>query len=217
MKNKKCCAHSKSCRYNEEDLLLYAALEFTNGRTSLISANESALYDRYLDYALNKDKDVSIDLESHEKQPYQLVYGGLMFSREEINIIEIQSSLEQNKETAFIDLDSEKDGHVTASLYYDIKLFPDNEAATDGFVPFVALMKTHHVLHDKESSITMFPYGARLVWEDMINRPFLLACRETASFDDLSRDNWKDHIDEDLLMRVFKVADLYTPKENDSL
>lgn len=217
MKNKKCCTHSKSCRYNEEDLLLYAALKFKNGGSFIISANESALYDRYLDYAHNKDEAVTIDEESYEKQPLQLVYGGIMFPYKEININKIQSYLEKNKEVGFIDLDSEKDGHVTASLFYDIKLFPDNEAATDGFVPFVALMKTHHTLHDEESSITMFPYCGRLMWEDMVNRPFLFACRETASFDNLNRDNWKDYIDEDLLMRVFKVADLYTPKGDDSL
>lgn len=216
MENKDCCSHSESCRYNDEDLMLYAFLNLMDDKFFLVSANEISLFDKYFAYAKNDDKEISIDLESNEKRPYQLVYGGIMFRQEENDIHKIQKYLENNKGAALIDLDSESDGHIIASSYDDIKIYPYKtliKVATDNFVPFVALMKTHHVLHDEEISITMFPYCGRLVWEDMINKPFLFACRETVSFDNLNKDNWEEYIDENLLLDVFKVADLYIPKE----
>lgn len=208
-------SHSEKCRHNDDDLLLYAYLNLLDDRFFLVSANEISLFDKYLAYAKKDDKEITVDMESNDEKEYQLVYGGIMIRQEE-DINKIIQCLQNNKGTALIDLDSEADGHLIASSYDDIEVYlnkTSNERETGNYVPFVALMKTHHVLHDEEISITMFPYCGGLVWEDMINKPFLLACRETVSYDNLNKDNWKEFIDENLLMNIFSVADLYIPKE----
>lgn len=205
------CQHSESCRYTDDDLMLYAYLNLFDDRYFLVSANEIGLFEKYLEYAKNDDKAVMIDMESNDNVSYQLVYGGMMF-RDELNINNMTEYLEKNKGCALIDLDSETDGHLIASSYDDIKLYPHK--ATKNFVPFVALMKTHHVLHDEEISITMFPHCGGLVWEEMINKPLLLACRETVKYEDLDTENWQNYISEEILMKAFSVADLYCPKEN---
>lgn len=202
-------SHSDKCKYSDDDLLLYAYLNLFDDKYSLISANELDLFDKYLDYAKNDDKSIVIDMEANEDVPYKLVYGGIMI-KDEISFDSIKEYIEKNKGCALIDLDSESNGHLIASVYDDIKIYIDEDS--EKFVPFVALMKTHHVLHDEEISITMFPYCGGLVWEDMINKPCLLACRETVQIADLTENNWKTFIDETLLHDIFKVADLYTPK-----
>lgn len=201
--------HSKICRHNEEDLLLYAYVNLIENKMFLISANEMAVFDNYLEFAKNNDKDIYIDCKSNDNAPYQLVYGGMMY-HEKLDFETIQQCIMENKGNAMIDLDGEM-GKVIASTYDDIRLYPDKEE--NNFVPFVALMKTHHKLHDEETSVSMFPYTGGIVWEDMVNKKFLFACRESVSIDNLSLDNWETFINEELLMNAFAVADLLIPKE----
>lgn len=67
--------HSHDCRYKDDDMLLYAYLEIHNQRC-LLSANEVSVFDEYLEYAHNDDKNINIDFDRNDKSPYQLVYGG---------------------------------------------------------------------------------------------------------------------------------------------
>lgn len=207
-------SHSEKCRHND-DLPLYAYMNLSDDRFFLVSANEISLFDKYLSYAKAGDKGITVNLESNNRKEYQLVYGGIMVHKEE-DVNKVIQYLQINKGTALIDLDSEADGYLIASFYDDIEVYlhkTSSEGERGNYVPFVALMRTHYVLHDEEISITMFPYCGGLVWEEMINKPFLLACRETVSYDNLNKDNWKGFIDENLLMNIFSVADLYIPKE----
>lgn len=202
--------HSHDCRYKDDDMLLYAYLEIHN-QWCLLSANEVSVFDEYLEYAHNDDKNINIDFDRNDKSPYQLVYGGVMY-REDIDSGEVESYLESNIGCALIDLDGESDCDLIASQYEAIKLYKNH--AKGNWMPFVALMRTHHTLNDAEYSITMFPYTGSYVWECMVNKVLLLACRKTVAIDGLNPLNWEQYIDEELLMRTFSVADLYIPKSD---
>lgn len=202
--------HSHNCRYKDDDMLLYAYLEICDKRC-LLSANEISVFDDYLEYAHNDDKNINIDFDRNDKSPYQLVYGGVMFPGN-IDSGEIESYLENNKGCALIDLDSESNGNLIASQYEAIKLYKNHDKGN--WMPFVALMRTHHILDDAEYSVTMFPYTGKYVWECMVNKILLLACRKTVAIDGLDLLNWEQYIDEELLMRIFSVADLYIPNSD---
>jgi hypothetical protein len=202
--------HSHDCRYKDDDMLLYAYLEIHN-QWCLLSANEVSVFDEYLEYAHNDDKNINIDFDRNDKSPYQLVYGGVMY-REDIDSGKVESYLESNIGCALIDLDGESDCDLIASQYEAIKLYKNH--AKGNWMPFVALMRTHHTLNDAEYSITMFPYTGNYVWECMVNKVLLLACRKTVAIDGLNPLNWEQYIDEELLMRTFSVADLYIPKSD---
>lgn len=202
--------HSHDCRYKDDDMLLYAYLEIHN-QWCLLSANEVSVFDEYLEYAHNDDKNINIDFDRNDKSPYQLVYGGVMY-REDLDSGKVESYLESNIGCALIDLDGESDCDLIASQYEAIKLYKNH--AKGNWMPFVALMRTHHTLNDAEYSITMFPYTGNYVWECMVNKVLLLACRKTVAIDGLNPLNWEQYIDEELLMRTFSVADLYIPKSD---
>ena len=48
----------------------------------------------------------------------------------------------------------------------------------------------------------------------MVNKILLLACGKTVAIDGLDLLNWEQYIDEELLMRIFSVADLYIPNSD---
>ena len=202
--------HSIRCRYNNDSLMLYAYLELKEGVFSLISANEMARFEEFLELAHKEDESISIDMESNDTIPYKLVYGGLMIKKD-ITYEFAEASLKNSAGGAWIDVDSETNGNIKCSAYDAIKLYPE-KAENEKWIPFVCLMKTHHVLHNEEVSVTMFPYTGGLVWELIVNKPFLLACRETVEIEELNTDNWEKYISEELLTKVYKVADLYIPK-----
>lgn len=169
-----------------------------NDHELLVSAREVQVFDYYLDAAKNDDKDLKIDMDAAEKEPFSLVYGGLMFHNHSYE--EIAGLVERLKDYAFLDLDREKDD-LSASCYQDILLYPELRKA-DQFIPF----------DDSDMSVTLFPLiGEGRVWEHMANKPFLLACRRKVELDeDVTVENWKDRIDIDELEAAYQVADLYT-------
>lgn len=199
--------HAESCCYVAGDNLLYALMNVTEDKQILISAYEVSLFDKYLDLAKEKDKDIHIDLDSCENIPYIIMYGGLMFH--DIKWEHVRNYAENLKGYALINLEDEP-YNLVASCYDDIIFFPD-KAKRKNFIPFAALMKTKYNLKDYDFSITMFPCCRPLVWEDIANRPFLLACRESKLLpENVSIDNWKEYISHNILMEKYSVADLYT-------
>lgn len=198
--------HSEDCYYKDEDALLYALMQVAEDKYILISANEVSVFDDYLEAAKDNDRGIDIDLDTCDKEPYQLVYGSLLFhdiDREKL--IEYVNGL---KNYALIDLDVEEFGKLTASAYADICLFEEC-GKRRGSIPFVALMQTL-CKENVCTSTTMFPCCNRLVWENMVNRSFLLACRKFVKIDGLTLDNWKSHIDMDVLDKAYQNAELYT-------
>ena len=69
----------KECMYHNNDALLYAVAKLGE-HDVILSARETEMYDEYLGYAKNGDKELSIDVDSAENEPYSIVYGGLMFA-----------------------------------------------------------------------------------------------------------------------------------------
>lgn len=204
--------HSESCRYKDDDKLAYAYLEIIKGKMILISANEVALFDEYLKYAKADDKDIVIDHEQSENEPFQIVYGGVMFDEEKISIEKMMELAIEIKGYALYDL--EENGKVNVSGYTDIVFYPE-EARSKNFIPFAALMQTPHRLINTEEPTTIFPAFANYnsVWEMMVNRPFLLACKESYIVPECLEENWQEKIDKERLMVAYNVADLVIYEE----
>lgn len=199
--------HSENCRYKDDDKIAYAYLEIMDGKMILISADEVALFDEYLKHAKADDKDIVIDHEQPEKEPFQIVYGGVMFDEGKITIEKMMEFARELKGYALYDL--EENGKVNVSGYTDIVFYPE-EAKGKNFIPFAALMQTPHRLINTEAPTTLFPAFANYnnVWECMVNRPFLLACKESFIATNCSEESWKEEIDKERLMAAYNVADL---------
>lgn len=199
--------HSKNCIYNDNDAMLYIILVMGEHRL-LLSAREYQVFEQYLDFSYKNDEGVIIDMESADKEPFCIVYGGVMFGDHEYKDIEIL--IDSLKGFALLDLDRDV-GELAASAYEDIVLYPEL-AKMENFVPFAALMQTTHPFDNPDISVTMFPLmGDHCIWEHMANKPFLLACRRKIDLDsNVTVNNWKDYIDIDQLEETYRVADLYT-------
>lgn len=199
-------SHSQNCNYNDCDALLYCIMD-VNGKRLPVSAREAQVFNLYLNLAKKKDKGLKIDMDAADGESLSLVYGGLLFQGEYGEIADLAVSL---KGYAFLDLDREKNG-LTASCYQDIVLFPELKKS-GSFIPFAALMQTTHPFGNPDTSVTMFPLmGEGCVWEQMANRPFLLACRKKMDLPaNAAVGNWKGYIDEEQMLEAYRVADLRT-------
>lgn len=208
------CKYSENCTYSDDDAMLYCVLKLDEHEL-LLSAREVQVFDQYLALAHDKDKDVTLDTETADQEPYYLVYGGIMFHERKFE--EVAELVEQLKGFALLDLDREI-GKLAVSGYEDIVLYPEL-AKWDGFIPFAALMQTTHPFDNLYESVTMFPLmGDGCVWEHMANKPFLLACRRKVELDaNVTVENWKYYIDIDQLEEAYGVADLYTGPLDDGI
>lgn len=196
--------HSCECRYKDTDKMQYALFEAIKDRFILISAEEFAVYDKYLKAALERDKDIVINLEQSDEEPLQLVYGAMILNK---GVVYEEAAKVAEELTGYALFDVEED-RVNVSGYEGIQLFPE-DAESDTFIPFAAVMKTIHRLKGMPCSITMFPSMAgRTVWAALANRPFVLACRDSDLIEGLTADNWKAFIDKNSLMEAYRVADL---------
>lgn len=204
--------HSENCIYNDNDAMLYCILK-ADKHELLLSAREVQVFDQYLAFAHDSDKNVKIDMDAADHAPYCLVYGGILFYNETYEKI---SALTENlKGYALLDLDREVEA-LAASVYEDIVLYPE-KAKMDNFIPFAALMQTTHPFDNPDESVTMFPLiGDGYIWEHMANKPFLLACREKIDLpNNVTLENWKEKIAEEQMMKAYLVADLYTGPVDD--
>lgn len=202
MERTKTYGHSDGCRYNDDDTLMYAFMDIGKERMILISAYEYPYFDTYLEFAKNEDKDVEIDYEQSDDLPYQIIYGGMMLGDKVALAQAIEMAHDMNH-CAFLDIEEEK---VNVSGYQEIVFFQE-DALQEYYIPFAALMQTPHTFENRKTSITLFPALANhFIWESMVNRPFVLACRESSPYyGDV--ENWQDAISKDQLMKAYEVAD----------
>lgn len=200
--------HSECCHFKDAEALLYARMQVSENpeKFILVSAYEISEFDKYLNAARENDKDVTIDLDTADNLPYQLVYGDLMIAKG--NTDEVINFVEQMKNHALINLEVEEFGKLTASVYDDICIYK-GKGFYEQSMPFVALMKTT-CEQQEDISITMFPCCDRPVFINMVERNFLLACRKFVKIDNLTIENWKSHIDEDMLKEAYETAGIYT-------
>ena len=200
--------HFTNGYHQRSDAMLYAFMELGIDRKILISAEENFLFDKYLELAKEQDYGVNIDLERSEHLPLKIVYGAMVL-QDGVTFEEAKELAEEGKHCALIEL-LEDPKKIIASAYEDILFYP--EFATKNFmIPFAALMSTCHEEEYLDTSITLFLYYGRVVWEDMANRRFALACRKfKKDSDDLNVNNWRKQIRFSELIEAYTVADLYT-------
>ncbi len=196
--------------------MLYANVALDVDHIALMSANEVGLLDKMADLLANDEKDITFD-ESAENDAPKIVYGGVMINTLSYDFAEVQKLLNVNRGRAFASLD-DFDGKTVVLSTLDDFVFGDlSKAVGEVFYPFAALMHTKTVLHDSDTSVTFFPFTDLGVTLSMTNKAFLVACRKTVEIDGLNLDNWKEYIDNDLLMKCFKIADKYTGDDSEAI
>ena len=178
----------------------------TEIRQVIISVKESNVFEDYLNSANNNDADIHIAKESIKEQ-YQLVYGSIIYNAdEELDKEYIESGVDKS----LITLDVPKYGELDKSYYAGIKMY-DNQITIGEYakaVPFVALMQT--TCKQDINPITMFHVlKDAKVWESMVNRRFLFACKKFVKIDGLTKENWKEHIDKNILIEAYALSTMY--------
>lgn len=198
--------HSENCRYNDNDKLMYARMQLNEKVFCLISAKELTVFDEYFAAATEKqDKTLIIDYDQSDNEPYQIVYGGMLYN-DWCSYESAVETAEDIKGYALFDIEDEK--KVNVSGYTDIVFFPE-KAVSKFYIPFAALVQTTHRFENLQASITFFPaFANHFVWESMINRPFLLAARKGVLVEELDISNWKEYLDEEVLVDAYNQADL---------
>ena len=179
----------------------YAHMEL-NGKMFLISAEEFSLYDKYLRYARNKDREIKI-IEPEESNPLKIVYG-MMLVNPIFDTTEAFKIADNVKNYSLFDI---SENNVNVSAYEDIFFCMDYSkrcACCEGYefncastektaFPFAALMDTTHIFNGNKCAISIFPALANFdtIFEKMINRPFVLACIKSFQIEGLklTKDN----------------------------
>lgn len=183
---------------------MYAYIEI-NDQSRIISAYEYGLFDKYLELAHNDDKEIVVNLEQSENEPYQIVYGSLIINNF-FTVDEAINLANQMRNYAFFDITEDR---VNVSGYADIVF--DYKNQYENKIPFAALMQMPHRLKNiPYSSITLFPAlkNYKTVWEKMINRPFILACRDSQEVEGITEENWAEYFNKQRMMSAFKIAEL---------
>lgn len=152
----------------------YAYMELTDDFTALIDAEEMCFFDALLEKA-KENIDIEIDETSEENASYKLVYGGMLVNEKITNVEEAAKLAKEMAGFAFAHIAEDV---ATICNYKEIVFFSNTKLDEMG-IPFAAIMKLPFELNDKNCSITLTPLleGHDNMWEHMVNRPFLLACR----------------------------------------
>ena len=196
----------------------YAHMEL-NGKMFLISAEEFSLYDKYLQYAHNKDREIKI-IEPEEGNPLKIVYG-MMLVNPIFDTTEAFKIADNVKNYSLFDI---SENNVNVSAYEDILFCMDYSkrcAGCEGYefdcastektaFPFAALMDTTHIFNGNKCAISIFPALSNFdtIFEKMINRPFVLACIKSFQIEGLklTKDNWRKYIDKKDMLEAAERA-----------
>lgn len=183
----------------------YARHQLNKNHSCLISADEVAYFDKYLEAARNEDKGIIIDLEKADKKTPIIIAGALLSNSVPLNdAVELAKKHIGCAMITIEDTTGKRFGKLTASAFLDIHFTP--EFSNDNRIPFWGLFKTHETIRPN-SALTLFPATGGLVWEDLVNRPYLLACRRIILTESKPTvENWKDMVNFNDL-RAFDEAD----------
>ncbi|SES64900.1 hypothetical protein [[Clostridium] polysaccharolyticum] len=198
------CGHSEKCIYKGKNML-YALLEIEDNHI-LLAASEMPLFYTYLKYA-SEDKSLKINYDEADNEQYQLVYGSVLVNPlYEFDYKELVEVVDKMKGNALLELIDENE--IRVSAYDDIFMLQNGK--TEGNYPFVALMKTKSTFVPNYSC-TMFPsIKGYQVWESLVNRKFLLACRYATKPVGLTIEKWKNYISQETMLSINEIADIYT-------
>lgn len=211
-----CNEHSKHCRHNDDDCIKYAFMEIAENKMILIDAEELAFLDDMLELA-KKGEDVPVDDTTIDSTKPKLVYGAVLVdANKSEDTSEILDIVKQMEGYGFFHIAIEK---ATLCKYSKIKLFP--ELAVDStFIPFAAVMQIPFSLENQVCAYTLTPLakpkdGDWCILDFLLNRPFLLACREEVIIDDLTPENFETYINKEDLMSAYHNADLVDETEEE--
>jgi len=183
--------------------LKYAYMKLTEDFTALIDAEEMCFFDALLEKA-KENIDIEIDETSEENASYKLVYGGMLVN-------ETTTPIEEAVVIAH-DMVGFTFAHITEDMaitckYKEIMFFTNNKPNQMG-IPFVAIMKLPEELNDRNRSVTLTPMFSNHenMWEHMVNRPFLLACRLEEDITGRENECLESLINTDTLNEAFARA-----------
>jgi len=185
----------------------YALMKLSDHFMALMDANELSFFDDLLERGQKEDTDLQINESLIESEPYKIVYGALLVNCELMETEEAMNIAREMANYGFIYIKKED---AILSQYCTIEFFPELRKCNN-LIPFAACMKLPLSLENKDFSITLTPViGEKCIWEYMVNRPFLLACRGESVVKDLSYDNFGEHINISTMLEAYNVADIVT-------
>lgn len=192
-----------------EPCMKYAFMQLKDDFFALIDAEEYTFFDELLERGKSKETDIAIDEDSIDNTAYKLVYGGVLINTHLMDVETAIKTIDKMLNYAFLYIEKEK---ATVCTYCAIEMFPTISKA-ENWIPFVALMKLPVSLQNQSCSITLTPAISekeheKCLWEYMVNRPFLLACRYEAVIEELTEENYKDYVDLDYMIEAYNKADL---------
>lgn len=214
MKNK----HSKNCHYDNDSCMKYAHMQLGENSYAIIDAAEVSFMDELLERGANPDKDdIPLDEDSLYDVPFKIVYGGILYNHRMVDEERTIQLVNDMVNYSFVHIEADQ---ATECRYMAIKLYPVLKTSSN-FIPFAAVMKLPFSLNDNPCSITLTPLISPrakeneqekewCMWEYMVNRPFILACRKEVAISGLADDfsNLESFIDVAGMMDAYRVADL---------
>lgn len=165
--------HSPECSH-VNDALKYAKVDLGPVMILLDAIEAGILYDA-IDMA--RDETEYFDMhEADDNTPLKLVYGALMIN---MNNIKSEDALTLAKEMEGCSMLHITEKEAFECTYEKIHIFQEL-AQHETFIPFAAFMRVPFSLKEVDCAKTVTPCFAdiKYVCEQIINRPFLLACRE---------------------------------------
>lgn len=196
----------------EKDLLMQYAFMEIGEIMAIVEAEEYSIFDELVEKA-KSGKDLPVDETTVNSTNYKIVYGSIIFRSECFTEKETIKIIQDMTNYNFIYIQENK---ATVCEYCDIKLYPQAEYRnSDTMIPFVALMKLPFSLNERSNSITLTPIigekGKELtIFEYMINRPFILACRKEFIAENLTKENYEQYIDMKTLKKAYDLSDIIT-------
>ena len=170
----------------------------------LVDCEEISHIFRFIDKEIALE-DIKVVDTADDKEPV-LAYGILMICNGiEMSVDEAEETLNNRKNYAFACLEEMKE---CLSSYEDIAVFKEDVVYEDS-IPIACLLKTDlDVANGKQYGFgyTMFiRYSDMDILSNIMNRNYLLCLRGVEeSFDINDKDNWKDYINKDRLIKIAK-------------
>lgn len=218
------------CKYHNLDEskwgIAYALMQINKDIKIMISANEMQAFDDIIENAKYKEK-INITDEVIDETP-KIVYGAFILNTE---IFDYSFGIKNEKdrksilekyihnlpELKMISIDGIEDWKNIDKVAI-VKSFKFINTDNDSYwqLPFAALIYTDLAI-PKNRSLTLFTqFGDLDLGTNIINRHFLLACRDMDVLENLPEDyNWENYIDENKFNNAYKIADLISLEDID--
>jgi len=202
-----------NCTYCDA-AMKYAYMQLTENFFALMDAEEMCFFDALFEKAKNKTE-TEFDETLEENVSYKLVYGGLLVNEK---IMTKEEAIKVVKEMTGFSFAQIKEDTAITCQYKEIMLLENNEVDNMG-IPFAAIMKLPEELNERNCSITLTPLFEHHdnMWERIVNRPFLLACRLEEDIIKTETETLSTLIDKEKLNEAFARAFIVEGVEEEGL